>query len=314
MKKLLFLASLALLATSVAVAQNYQPTSDVLGAHQNGGRGCAGCHTPHSGAFGSGQKTLDNTSGNEALWGQDMTPVYGKTFIFGNESDAIGTVVTAATGWGDVEGKGLVMCLSCHDGNVTKTNMMAGVSYEQKMGILPAVYGSNPIPTLLGADGTTAGNYLNDHPVGKGTHIDMGDWADPLIGVTFQIQPAGSRHMVKTTVAAGKQYDNFQQVYSSNSLNALTSDGTNIFPVCTTCHNQHIMNVATATIAGVTGTYQSFFFVRDPYNPGAQTMGVAVAGVSQSLAGSTTQFCRQCHFGDSNERNGAAAKAIPTAF
>src|SRR5471032_642126 len=103
MKKLFLVALIVLVAMSVAMAQpgNYAPTSDVLGAHQNGGRGCAGCHTPHSGAFGSGQLTTDTTTGNEALWGQDMAPVYGQTFIFGNESDAVGTKVTAATGWND---------------------------------------------------------------------------------------------------------------------------------------------------------------------------------------------------------------------
>ncbi len=310
-----------LVAMSVAMAQNAKPTSDVLGAHQNGGRGCAGCHTPHSGAFGSGQLTTDTTSGNEALWAQDMSPVYGKTFTFGNETATGGaanngsgpTMVTAATGWNDAEGKGLVMCLSCHDGNYTKVNMMAGKSYEQTMGILPTTYGSNPIPTLLGNDGTTKGNYLNDHPVGKGTYIDPGDWSDPAIGVTMTMNP-GSRHPVAIAVAAGSQYANFLQSYSDNSLKALQTDGIGIFPVCTTCHNQHIMNIATATINGVSGTYNTFFFVRDPYNPGAQTMGAAVNGVSQSVASSATQFCRQCHFGDSNERNGAAPMAIPTAF
>ena len=45
--------------------------------------------------------------------------------------------------------------------------MMANQSYEQKIGLLTnTAYGSQPIPTLLGNDGTDAGNYTNDHPVG----------------------------------------------------------------------------------------------------------------------------------------------------
>ena len=62
---------------------------------------------------------------------------------------------------------GIMMCLSCHDGNIAKGAMMTNKSYEQAAGLLPAgLYGPNAIPTLLGNDGTTAGNYYNDHPVG----------------------------------------------------------------------------------------------------------------------------------------------------
>ena len=45
---------------------------------------------------------------------------------------------------------------------------------------LPAVYGTkNAIPTLMGNDGTTTGNYLNDHPVGLNAVMGCGgtyDW------------------------------------------------------------------------------------------------------------------------------------------
>ena len=59
-----------------------------------------------------------------------------------------------------------MMCLSCHDGQIAKGAMMTNQSWEKKMGLLPAGYGPNPIPTLLGADGTADGNYKNDHPIG----------------------------------------------------------------------------------------------------------------------------------------------------
>ncbi len=59
------------------------PTSDVLGAHLNYGRGCAACHAPHSGARGNGIATSDTTTGDIALWGQDVAPLFGKSYITG---------------------------------------------------------------------------------------------------------------------------------------------------------------------------------------------------------------------------------------
>src|SRR5215831_20722108 len=59
MKKTMLLILVVLVAASVAMAQTYTMGSgitgiDKLGAHQNGGRGCTGCHAPHSGARGNG--------------------------------------------------------------------------------------------------------------------------------------------------------------------------------------------------------------------------------------------------------------------
>ncbi len=59
MKKIMMFAFAALVCASVAMAQTYTLGTgiqgiDKLGAHQNGGRGCVGCHTPHSGARGNG--------------------------------------------------------------------------------------------------------------------------------------------------------------------------------------------------------------------------------------------------------------------
>ena len=65
------------------MAQNWSSTVDVLGAHNNQGRGCAGCHAPHSGSFGSGHGGASD-AGNYALWGQDASPLYGKTLAFGD--------------------------------------------------------------------------------------------------------------------------------------------------------------------------------------------------------------------------------------
>jgi hypothetical protein len=69
-----------LTAAGFAAAQIQAPTSDVLGAHLNYGRGCAGCHAPHSGAYGNGAaKTADPTRAASILWGEDVGSLYGKT-------------------------------------------------------------------------------------------------------------------------------------------------------------------------------------------------------------------------------------------
>ena len=55
MKKVMLLAIFVLAVAGLMMAQNWSsPGVDVLGAHNNQGRGCAGCHAPHSGSFGSG--------------------------------------------------------------------------------------------------------------------------------------------------------------------------------------------------------------------------------------------------------------------
>jgi cytochrome c553 len=304
MKKLLLLAVIVLAVTAMGMAQNYSPTMDVLGAHQNNGRGCAGCHAPHSGSRGAGQAGTSD-SGGYALWGQDVGPIAGKTLAFGDNGKYV-EVLPATLTSGGIEVSGILLCLSCHDGNYTQTNMMTKSSYEQRLGVLPAAYGSQPIPTLLGADGTgiTGPNgYNNDHPVGVNATISTGSGLLSTNGVL--------------TVTAGSQYAEFVSNYgwpalapgkysSPTGINAALKP----FVVCTTCHNQHVMNVyaasANSQIAGAsTGYYQTFFFVNGPYNPGANTL--ATGGAS-----STTQFCRQCHFGEANEANNA--HGIKTVF
>ena len=89
MKKLTLIPFLAVVTCGVMMAQvsNFVvtgQTTDVLGAHLGYGRGCVMCHAPHSGAGGNGVTTTDATSGNYALWGQDLTPLYGQTLKFGD--------------------------------------------------------------------------------------------------------------------------------------------------------------------------------------------------------------------------------------
>jgi len=285
-----------LAVAGLMMAQNWSSTVDVLGAHNNQGRGCAGCHAPHSGSYGSGhgQKTGTET-GSYALWGQDASPLYGATVAFG-DNGSFTEVLPTTIATGSEEVGGILLCLSCHDGNLTPTNMMTKVSYEQAIGLLTnTAYGSNPIPTLLGNDGTGAGNYTNDHPVGQLANIRSGNglvWT----GTTF-------------TVTAGSPYDNFVTNYGWPALApgkwsnpwGVTAGG-KPYVLCTTCHNQHVMTVYTSTAAsqiqkdGGGKYYATYFFVNGPYNPNLQTY-------AKNVAPSTTQFCRQCHFGEANEAN-----------
>ncbi|HEX8815045.1 MAG TPA: hypothetical protein VF753_06055 [Terriglobales bacterium] len=298
MKKAIVIAMFVFAVAGFVMAQNYSSPTDVLGAHQNQGRGCAGCHAPHSGAFGSGHAPKGSAAdaGSYALWGQDASPLYGASLAFGDSGKYV-EVLPNGIATGSTEVGGILLCLSCHDGNVTYSNMMTGSSYEQKIGLLTnTAYGSNPIPTLLGNDGTSAGNYTNDHPVGQNATISSGSglvWANNSF-----------------TVTAGSQYAQFVANYGWPALApgkwsspwGVTAAG-KPYVVCTTCHNQHVMTVYTSStaspIAGDGGGkfYATYFFINGPYNPNNQNK----AGLTQAY--STTQFCRQCHFGESNEAN-----------
>ena len=301
MKKALLLVMFVLAVGGWMMAQNWSSPVDVLGAHNNGGRGCAGCHAPHSGSFGSGHGgTAD--AGSYALWGQDASPLYGKTVAFGDGGSYVEVLPGALTDTQEVGG--ILLCLSCHDGNLTQKNMMLNQSYEQKIGLLTnTTYGSSPIPTLLGNDGTGAGNYTNDHPVGQNATLTR--YGSPMQGSNVGIVWANNAF----TVTPGTQYAQFVANYGWPALApgkwsnpwGQTSSGTP-YVLCTTCHNQHVMTVYTSSssspIAGDGGGkyYATYFFVNGPYNPN-------INNVANANAPSTTQFCRQCHFGEANEAN-----------
>ncbi len=294
MKKAMLVLMFVLAVTGLVMAQNWSSPVDVLGAHNNQGRGCAGCHAPHSGSFGSGHGG-GKDAGSYALWGQDASPLYGKTIAFGDNGKYT-ELLPSTISTGSQEVGGILLCLSCHDGNVTQSNMMRNQSYEQQIGLLTnTAYGSQPIPTLLGSDGTTAGNYTNDHPVGQMATISTGN------GLVF--------NGTKMSVTPGTPYAQFVANYGYPALApgkwsqpyGVTSAGLP-YVLCTTCHNQHVMTVYTSSaaspIAGDGGGkyYPTYFFVNGPYNPN-------INNVANTNAPSTTQFCRQCHFGEANEAN-----------
>ena len=262
MKKALFILLVVVVFASLAMAQvtytlgTGKPIGatspiDKLGAHENGGRGCVGCHAPHSGVGGNGGNVgtgtvVDTTNaGNDALWGQDLGPLYGATLNMGDNGQ-YKTTLPASTAFAvaDEEIRGIMMCLSCHDGNIAKGAMMVNQSWEQRAGLLPATYGSKPIPTLLGNDGTTAGNYNNDHPVGPQATLGA-------VGVASRFVVTGGKY---TTTDA--QYLEFISNYGAPTFFGRTPpvlptgfvDGsapTNAYIVCTTCHTPHTMYTST---------------------------------------------------------------------
>jgi hypothetical protein len=334
MKKIMLFALAALVCASVALAQTYTLGTgiqgiDKLGAHQNGGRGCVGCHAPHSGARGNGgvwqwqegtgyvSMPVEGASGDDVLWGQDIGPVIG-----------MGNIATGSGGGFPVEfteletrpriKTGVVMCLSCHDGIVAKGAMMTNQSFEQAAGLLPSGYGTQPIPTLLGLYYSSTGPYYNDHPIGPEANIGS-------LSIRSYIDlDAGKTRLVKGATFAGSNYERFQQNYGLPlTVGARTGAGfavettmasvNDAYVVCTTCHTPHSMYTASAgntnPIATLTsGTFPSYFFIAAPYNPGADV-------ANGTKASSATQFCRQCHYtgaGGSNE--GSNILGIATAF
>jgi len=335
MKKIMMFALAALVCASAAMAQTYTLGTgiqgiDKLGAHQNGGRGCVGCHTPHSGARGNGGtlqwdaasgtfKSVPTVgdSGDEALWGQDLGQIIGLGSIATGTSGAFPVEFTELETRPRIK-TGVVMCLSCHDGNVARGAMMTNQSFEQTAGLLPPGYGEQPIPTLLGYDGGSAGNYTNDHPIGPEANLSA------LSIRTYLALDANKTRVIAGASFAGSNYETFQKNYGLPTVTgARTGAGLAVettmasvndaYVVCTTCHTPHSMYTASAgstnPIAGSTsGTYPSYFFVAAPYNPGADT-------ANGTKASSATQFCRQCHFtgaGGSNE--GSNILGISTAF
>ena len=306
MKKIVLVTLMILAIASFAAAQIQPPTSDVLGAHLNYGRGCAGCHAPHSGAYGNGMaKTGDSTAGNVALWGQDVASLYGKTITSGSTDGSTGytELLPSSLSGTTPDVMGLLTCLSCHDGNYAQGAMMKNSVFES----LPGTYGSfNSIPTLLGNDKTSVGNYLNDHPVGLNATVGCGgqwNW-DCTIDANGYIQMTGPNSSA------------FVQNYGF--FPALAPYGGKPTVECTTCHNQHVMNVVGVKNDGGSctpgkrgsqgcsglpaGNYATMFFIRAPYNPASGTAG----------ANQTAQFCRSCHGAEANESNGSYA--IPTTF
>jgi len=292
MKRIALALWICLFGAGVAMGQGPYgpgagPATDVLGAHLLYGRGCPGCHAPHSGALGNGLAvTKDPNTGNVALWGEDASTLFGVTIQTGNTgTQTFSETLPASWMAGTPDVLGLLTCLTCHDGNTAKGPMMKGVLYET---VPPKIYGTNPIPTFIGTNG-----YQNDHPVGLNATIGCGGGGDnwDCVNTAGVISwPAGSK-MAQFV----QNYGFFVQPQAYGGQATVQ---------CTTCHNQHVMNVVSVTNGPnsglATANYYTMFFIRAPYNP----------ATDNPLANQTAQFCRQCHAGESNEVNGGTAGTV----
>jgi len=268
-------------------AQITSQSTDILGAHLNYGRGCAACHSPHSGAFGNGKASSpDPSSGAMALWGEDVSGLYGKTIVTdgGRFTEVLPVSMSANTP--DVAG--ILTCMSCHDGNYAPRAMMRNRVFET----LPSTYGNrNSVPTLLGEMGTSGGTYLGDHPVGLSAAITCGGAAGwdcaAAEGTIRMTGPYASRFV--------SNYGFFVKPGNYNNTPVV---------VCTTCHEPHNMNVVKVGAGSASGlpqgTYVTMFFLRGPYNPND----------TNPASNQTAQFCRQCHGDKSNEMNGSTVGTI----
>jgi cytochrome c553 len=284
MKRIVLIAFVLAAFSRVAVAQITQPSTDVLGAHLNYGRGCAACHAPHSGASGNGKaRTIDASAQSPVLWGEDVTGLYGKTISTdgGKYVEVLPSSMSANTP--DVTG--MLTCLSCHDGNFAPAAMMRNRLYET----IPSTYGNqNSIPTVF--ENTGVGSYLSDHPMGLTATISCGGagWDCAEINGTISMKGAASSRFVSS-------YGFFVKpgVYNNSAV-----------VVCTTCHDPHMMSVVNVTGSSISGlppgTYATMFFLRAPYNPND----------SNPMSNQTAQFCRQCHGDKSNEMNGSTAGTV----
>ena len=267
----------------MAWAQRSAVTGDALGAHLNGGRGCNACHTGHSANIASGGASDGSATAGPALWGQDVTGLYGRTIATGGGeyTETLPTSQDAATP--DV--KGLLVCLTCHDGNMAPAAHMKNKIYEP----LPATYDRyESIPTLFGLQES---GYLSQHPVGLSVAVKCGgheNWdCTQSSGEINMNGPMSSRFV--------SNYGFFVAPGAYNSTSVV---------VCTTCHDPHSMSsvyISSGPNSGLpSGTYRTAFFLRAPYdiyntNPNSNT---------------TSQFCRQCHADKSNEMNGSTAGTV----
>jgi hypothetical protein len=286
MKRFLLIVQLCFEVATFAAAQAAKQTTDVLGAHLNYGRGCAACHSPHSGTLDDGTaKTANASSGLATLWGEDTSRLYGKT-IAADDTKFV-EVFPASMSANTPDVAGMLSCLGCHDGNYAPRAMMNNRVYER----LPSGYGSaNSIATLMGSDRGAFGNYLDDHPMGLNARIRCGGSGWDCVETNGVVRMSG----VKSA----------QFVANYGFFIKPESYGNSAVIVCTTCHDPHSMNVV--AIGGKSssglppGTYATMFFLRAPYNPNDPN----------PQSNQTAQFCRQCHADKSNEMNGSNARTV----
>ena len=270
MKAIISICMLIFVPTGFAAGQAY--SSDAMGTHVNFGRGCSSCHVTHTGSIGTGSGASKPAA---MLWGEDVTSTYAAS-----RDKAFDVAVK------NPEQDGLLMCLSCHDGNYAAKSMMKDTVYEA----FPSTYGVIAvIPTLVDKSEISTGSDFGGHPVGVGAPVGCGgdeNWDCAEDRGSFNVQ--------------GTHLTRFASNYGI-FIKPLSYEGKSIV-VCTTCHSPHSMNLTSvskknSSMAYAPGIYQTKYFLRSPYAPDSASRTSNVAA----------QYCRQCHANLSNEMNGSTA-------
>lgn len=262
--------------------------ADMLGPHGDGARGCTVCHASRSGSnaeLGEGSESKVTP-----LWGESTSPDYGAAVSLAEETHFV-NVSSSPQMYAGREVTGVLLCLSCHDGNLTPHNMLQSWSYEHQIGLLALTpFSTQKIPSLL----TRGEAPVEDHPIGVAAPINPGG------GMVFAEG--------KFSVMPNSPYAQFIANYGWPSLapgkrsSAYGVSGTGEpYALCTTCHDQHVRNdyvsSGSSPIAGEGNGkfYTTYFLLNGPYDPTEKMAGHPTT--------SSEQFCRQCHFDLSNEGN-----------
>jgi hypothetical protein len=243
------------------------PALNILGAHNDYGRGCVGCHIRRveSGSQAGGV-------GSNAMWEENAS--YDKNVLVAQP--AAGSI--AAT---NSEDTGILLCVSCHDGSLAQ-----GVGLWRQLS-------HRRVPTLfVGGPGGFMGT---DHPLGPAATIEVGNGLQFANGV-FSVIPGTPYAQFVATYGWPSLERQGPNHYGINQQGRP-------YLICTTCHDPHEMSVyhsrAASRIAEDDGdqSYPTAFFVNGPYNN--------VPNLNNRNAASSVQFCRQCHFHLTNEANNA---------
>lgn len=271
LKKVLFVALVALFAVGIASAQQIGAGSDILGPHNVNGHGCASCHAPHSGAKGNGGVSAD--SGMSYLWGRDFYATTYQTYGWDINTPLNDVITVTAAGFGETDPLfHTAACMSCHDGNQTQVVGMSGLSLE-------TVEGGKKVSTYLATDGDSL---KNDHPVNVQYDPTFTfNWPGTVNATTGAITWTVTTQSTAFQTSYGRPF----RLYAGNGTAGIGS-----YVECSTCHNPHSVNYNRSTYQNVANTVKpTNFFVRGWYN------------TDNAGSNSGAQFCRSCHYSKSNE-------------
>ena len=312
------LLACALMSFSPCFAQSDVSGLDKLGPHESGGRGCVSCHPPHTAIAG------DGTPAHQDLWGRDLGPLY-TTSVLAGEPGAPDVTIPAE--WTSEQGleTGIMLCLSCHDGNIASGGMMRSQAYQFMVPGFSSEYGSHLIPIAPGYKRIgPIQNYYLDHPVGPAATLGAVGVANRLVLTTCGESATPCLQPKTSDIAYMSFYQNYGAFnitqknpsagfYSGGrasgvAIPAGATDPSSAYVVCMTCHRPHTLSTFSGNVQNSAdgSIYATEAFVGAPYNPGIVTT------TGEWRASSATQFCRQCHFTDANESSGIVS--IHTKF